>query len=123
MNFIIQVANTQKLLTRKRLNNFLKDFLPKLPNVFPRTLKQGRKIRVISSHPFGMPFEEQAFDHWSHIGVDIFKVKNICPILRDVLNMAHYVMLSFSTVLECIEKGFDIDQGIDWILVVFLHGV
>lgn len=121
MNFIVQVANAEELFPWEGLNHLFQNPLPKISNIFPRAFEQGRKIGIIAPHPLGCPFKEKTFDHWSNVGVNIFEMKGICAILRDILDVAHDMMLSFSSVLEGIDKWLDIDKRIDWILIILFH--
>jgi hypothetical protein len=50
-------------------------------------------------------------------------MKCIGSVLRNILDVAHNMMLSLGAVLKSIDKGFNIHQRVDWILIVLLHCV
>lgn len=55
--------------------------------------------------------------------MNILKMKCIGSIFRNILDMAHNMMLGLGAVLKSIDEGFNIDERVDGILIVLLHGV
>ena len=72
-------------------------------------LKHGKEIRIISSHPCAIPSKEETFHQRSNVTMNILKVQRICPILRDILHMAHHMMFCLSSVFELVYEVFNVD--------------
>ena len=88
------------MLVWKGLNDLVVDVLLVLMNCFVFVLKYFINLWVITPLPHRGPRKLQHFIFANRVFVNIPKVKDICTVLRDILNVAPNVMNSLATILE-----------------------
>jgi len=71
-------------------------------------LTQLFNIWVISSFPFSFPHKGHKVYIFYKLGMNIFEVKNIRPVFRDILDMTIYMMFSFTSKLKIFCHVLDI---------------
>lgn len=122
-NFVFQVADAEELLAGEGLNDLFKHFLLKISDVFALVLEERGEVRVIAPHPLRSPLEEETLDGGEDVGMHVFEVESICAILRDILDVTHYVMLCLTAILKAVEERLHVDKWINGIFSVLLHSV
>ena len=80
-------------------------------------------IWIITSFPLGVPNKVKFLHIGDELLVDELKVKKVSSIFWDVLSMAAHMMDQFGSVLEIIEEGVKVHDGVDRFLLVLGHSM
>lgn len=85
--------------------------------------EKGGQVRIVATHPLGLPIEIDTGNCGGDIGMDITEVEDICSVFGDVLNVALDMMLCLAAVLQALQETFYVYHWVDGFFLVFLHSM
>lgn len=107
----------------KRLNVISVNLLLKLSHVLLLMLKHFFNVSIVSSFPFGFPGKIKPINLRNDLCMNVFEMKDISPVFRNVLNVAHHMVFGSASKLKIFGHFLNINVGILRFCLILFHTV